>query len=248
MPIANRLLGLLLLFAVTQCAMAAKLELTSPIQQAALLELYTSEGCSSCPPADRWLSQFKSDPRLWQQIVPVAFHVDYWNYLGWKDRFSSNRYTQRQTGYKQHGHIKSAYTPGLVYNGREWRGWFGRRVLPTTRPDNIGVLKAMIDSNTIEAEFMPTRYLPSSLILNIALLAFDQASNIGAGENSGKKLSHDFVVVDWQQFPQSTTDKHYHWSLDGLPSRFPANATGIALWITSADDPTPLQAVGGYLK
>jgi len=61
---------------------------TSPSQQTTLLELYTSEGCSSCPPADQWLSTLKNNPRLWKEIIPVAFHVDYWNDLGWKDEFS----------------------------------------------------------------------------------------------------------------------------------------------------------------
>lgn len=55
---------------------------TSPVLRTTLLELYTSEGCSSCPPADRWLSTLKDDPRLWKEVVPIAFHVDYWNYLG----------------------------------------------------------------------------------------------------------------------------------------------------------------------
>jgi len=247
MPITNFLYVFLLFFAVTQSLYAEKLELSSSTQQTTLLKLYTSEGCSSCPSADLWLSKLKNDARLWQQIVPIAFHVDYWNYLGWKDRFSNKKHSQRQNNYKQHGNIESVYTPGLVYNGREWRSWFKRRTLPTSMPDNAGILKAVIEGNSFSAEFMPVRPQPSSLMLNIALLAFDQTNNISAGENSGKILNHDFVVINWQQYSQ-TSDKHHHWSLDGLPTRFPVNATGIALWVTSANDPTPLQAVGGYLK
>jgi len=247
MPIVDLLLRLMLFVAAIHGASAATLELASPVQQAALVELYTSEGCSSCPPADRWLSQFKNDPRLWKNIVPVAFHVDYWNHLGWKDRFSDAGYTQRQHGYERYGYLGFVYTPGLVFNGREWRGWFARQGLPATKPDNIGVLKVTIDDNGVTAEFKPLRSLPSSLILNIALLAFDQTSDVSAGENRGKKLVHDFVVVDWRQFPQETANDRYHWTLDGLPSRFPVSATGIALWVTSGNDPTPLQATGGYL-
>ena len=73
--------------AIANHATAASLTLSSQEQRTTLIELYTSEGCSSCPPADRWLSRLKDDPRLWKQIVPLAFHVDYWNYLGWRDRF-----------------------------------------------------------------------------------------------------------------------------------------------------------------
>src|SRR6476661_2706945 len=67
--------------------------------QNSLIELFTSEGCSSCPPAEKWLSAFKSNPDLWKKIVPVAFHVDYWNHLGWRDRVSTPEVTQRQQHY-----------------------------------------------------------------------------------------------------------------------------------------------------
>ena len=71
----------------------------SGVQQTGLLELYTSEGCSSCPPADRWLSSLKDDDGLWQELIPVAFHVDYWDYLGWRDRFAARDFSQRQRRY-----------------------------------------------------------------------------------------------------------------------------------------------------
>ena len=248
MPFANLLRSLSLLVAVAPGAGAATLELASPAERVALLELYTSEGCSSCPPADRWLSAFRNDPRLWQRIVPVAFHVDYWNHLGWPDRFSDARYTQRQHSCERYGHLGFVYTPGFVFDGREWRGWFERRALPNSRPDKVGVLKATIDADTLTAVFEPLSKLAEPLTLNVALLAFDQSSDVKAGENRGKELHHDFVVVDWRQFPQPTTEDGLHWTLDGLPDRFPVNASGIALWITAGDDPTPLQATGGYLK
>ena len=100
-------------------------------QQTRLVELYTSEGCSSCPPADRWLTRFKTRPDLWTVYVPVAFHVDYWNYLGWADRFSRKAHTRRQARYKRQGGVNSVYTPGFVINGYEWRGFFsGNASLP----------------------------------------------------------------------------------------------------------------------
>src|SRR5688572_1610666 len=95
--------------------------LQSPAQQVHLLELYTSEGCSSCPPADRWLSDLKDDPGLWKNFVPVAFHVDYWDHLGWKDKFARAAHTSRQRRYADEWGANTVYTPGLVLDGAEWR-------------------------------------------------------------------------------------------------------------------------------
>ena len=89
----------------------------------ALLELFTSEDCSSCPPADRLLPQLASlDPN----IIPLSFHVDYWNNLGWKDPFSSSEFSQRQQNYGRHFNLESIYTPQLVING-EFELLFGSR-------------------------------------------------------------------------------------------------------------------------
>jgi len=221
-------------------------EFSSPLEQTTLLELYTSEGCSSCPPADRWLSTYKQDARLWQQLVPVAFHVDYWNYLGWRDRFSDAHYSKRQYDYKRHRHLKAVYTPGLLHNGREFRGWRAGQEPVQQKPVTVGILKAVLNHQQALAEFTPTLPITSPLMLNVALLAFDQRSEVRAGENSGRVLSHDFVVVKLQQFRSSAGNTH-HWQLGDLLTEKPATATGIALWVTTADDPTPLQATGGWL-
>jgi len=89
----------------------------------ALLELFTSEGCSSCPPAETWLSGLRSAPGLWKEFVPASFHVDYWDYLGWRDPWASKIFSYRQRDYAQSWHSDSIYTPGFVLNGREWRSW-----------------------------------------------------------------------------------------------------------------------------
>ena len=104
-----------------------------------LVELFTSEGCSSCPPADAWISQLKESPDLWKKIVPVAFHVDYWNNLGWRDRFAKPEFTARQRRYVAAWGGDSVYTPGFVVNGKEWRDWFGNRVLWRERPAKVGI-------------------------------------------------------------------------------------------------------------
>ncbi len=98
-----------------------------------LIELYTSEGCSSCPPAEKWLSGFLKDPGLWTHRVPVAFHVDYWDRLGWKDKYASRENTLRQYRFRDEGAVKSIYTPGFLVNGQEWRGWFQGRSIDEVR-------------------------------------------------------------------------------------------------------------------
>ena len=88
----------------------------SGLESAPLLELYTSEGCSSCPPADRWLSsRVAADP----SFTALAFHVDYWDRLGWKDPFSSDAATARQNAYAKAWGTRRLYTPQMVVNGRE---------------------------------------------------------------------------------------------------------------------------------
>lgn len=234
----------LLLLTATHISNASALELSSPPQQITLLELYTSEGCSSCPPADHWLSRLKSDKRLWQRIVPVAFHVDYWNQLGWPDRFSDKRFSQRQRNYKLHNYLNVVYTPGFVKNGREWRGWFNKQALLTDNPDNVGVLMANLSKDNSTVEFKPSQPIHTSLLLNVALLGFDLTTNVVRGENSGLQLQHDFVVLDFSQHQQSVNKQGHHWQ---LPVINPTQASGIAIWVTLPNDPTPIQATGGFL-
>ena len=136
----KKLLLSAVLLVFVHAASAASLSLQSPINQVGLLELYTSEGCSSCPPADRWLSSLKDNPKLWKELVPVAFHVDYWDYIGWPDKFASSAYSKRQQRYARQQTINAVYTPGFVYNGAEWRQWFLRRFFDFPESMPAGVL------------------------------------------------------------------------------------------------------------
>ncbi len=236
----------LLVLAISHISTALAVEFSSSSQQATLLELYTSEGCSSCPAADHWLSQLKQDKQLWQQIVPVAFHVDYWNFLGWKDRFSQPAYSQRQRSYKQHGYLNVVYTPGFVKNGREWRGWFDKQPLRHNNND-VGILRANIDSKSKHVSFTPTTPAQGPLLLNVALLGFDLSSDIVNGENRGKRLEHDFVVLEFRQYQQNANQQGHHWQLEKNLLATSTEASGIALWLTRPNDLTPIQATGGLL-
>ena len=218
----------------------------SRLEQVSLLELYTSEGCSSCPPADLWLGKLTDHPSLWKQLVPIAFHVDYWDSLGWKDRFSRSEYSARQTRYVETGAIPFSYTPGFVLNGIEWRS--DRGIPAVIVEGNVGVLMATIGAQKVSVEYMPSRpVIGDTLIANIALLGFGLTSEIQSGENNGRRLAHDFVVLSLQQ-EVLIGDRGKYVAATSLPrSDIPAEQYAIALWVTAGDTQTPLQAVGGWL-
>ena len=232
---------------------ATAVEFSSTERQAVLIELYTSEGCSSCPPADHWLSTLKQDPRLWKQIIPIAFHVDYWNYLGWDDRFSTAANTQRQRQYSDRGYAKTVYTPGFFKNGREWRAWFRNRDLGNTEGKIVGPLKAKWENNKLYAIYTPQNPLREPLKLNVALLGMDIKNEIMGGENGGKTLLHDFVVLAIESYPAIRADKGLQWDITYSPSQIlldkksNSQQQALAMWITQTNDPTPIQAVGGLL-
>src|SRR5262249_16851954 len=98
----------------------------SGAQTNVLVELYTSEGCSSCPPADKWLTSL-AKPEMKGRVVPVAFHINYWDYIGWKDAYADARYTARQEDFAKATGAHSVYTPQVVLGGRDWRGWRAER-------------------------------------------------------------------------------------------------------------------------
>src|ERR1035437_6145664 len=124
---------------------------TSGPAHVALVELYTSEGCSSCLPAERWLAARRDDPGLWRDFVPVAFHVDYWNQLGWPDRFSTSEFTQRQYAIAAGWTSNSVYTPCFVRDGAEWRPAGERELRAGNAP--AGALALVLDGATLRAEF-----------------------------------------------------------------------------------------------
>ncbi|MDH5614701.1 MAG: DUF1223 domain-containing protein, partial [Gammaproteobacteria bacterium] len=111
---------------VCSSASAEPVTLVSGQGQKVLIELYTSEGCSSCPPAEKYLNTYRHNKELWHTYIPVAFHVDYWDYIGWKDRFASPSFSTRQRQHARERNVRSVYTPSFMVNGAGWQpGWFG---------------------------------------------------------------------------------------------------------------------------
>jgi hypothetical protein len=237
-----------LLFGTVVSAGAQSLHLESPGPRVSLLELYTSEGCSSCPPADRWISELRDDPRLWREVVPVAFHVDYWDYIGWRDRFASPAYGNRQRDYARNRHVGTVYTPGFVLAGKEWRSWFYRPVLKVDKGVEAGNLKLSVDGQRAQMKFTPSVPVSTELEMHVAILGFDLKTEVRSGENGGRTLEHDFVVLGYRSLP-TIRENSIHTASFILPEpRVASNRKAIAAWLSAPGDPSPIQVVGGWLN
>lgn len=243
--IKSRSLLLLIFF----CSVSqAEVVITSPTTQVSLLELYTSEGCSSCPPADRYLSELRTHSGLWTSLIPIAFHVDYWNYIGWEDRFSSPEYSARQRRYARSKNLKTVYTPGFLLNGEEWRSFFRLRKLNVDSDNEVGQLKLNIKDMELMAGFKPVKKMNNNkLILNIAVLGFDIKTDVKSGENHGKELKHDFTVLGYKTIPlyKNKTAYTVMTELPDIVETAPKMA--VSAWINKENDMTPVQAAGGWL-
>ncbi len=229
------------------CSNAAELSLISKAEQTGLLELYSSEGCSSCPPADKWLATFTDKPQLWRDVIPVAFHVDYWDDIGWKDRFASRAYTRRQHRYAREGATRAVYTPGFFYNGSEWRQWFESRELNFPVAKDSGVLRADISGGDIKIRFDSTEEIAGPVIINVVLLGFGLSTPVQAGENRGRELRHDFVALEHEQTELSNLNSTWTGTARLPTSKIKASRHGIAIWVSAFSQQRPLQAVGGWL-
>jgi len=169
---------------------------SSPDHRNAMLELYTSEGCSSCPPADEWLSRLKHI----DEIVPLAFHVTYWNYIGWKDPYGDPRYDNRQREISRHNSSSTIYTPQFVLDGKDYRSYrhFSEdvdKVVSQSAPVDLGI-SALVNGRQadvtmdINIENTPVK----DVAMYLAVYENNLSSQVKAGENRGRKLKHDFVV------------------------------------------------------
>ena len=171
------------------------------------MELYTSEGCSSCPPADGWLTSLAQRYTA-RQVVPLALHVDYWDYIGWKDPFAKREFSQRQRRLSQLQRAALVYTPQVLLQGADFPRWgssaFG---------DEVASINAQPSRASLELEITQVR--PAAFVLRASAAvsggtnAADAAlyvatyenrleSRIMAGENRGRVLHHDRVVLEWR--------------------------------------------------
>ena len=227
----------------------AEQQIESGEYKASVVELYTSEGCSSCPPADNFLSQLGNTQES-ELIIPLAFHVDYWDYIGWKDPYARNDYTRRQRVIARVNNQASIYTPEFVVDGAEARGsrtitdkvsaGYRSRAEADIRLKvsaiDAGKLTARVSIDTVSyaGEDTPEVYL--------AVFENSLSSRIEAGENRGKQLAHDFVVRHLSA-PQATGSGQQHDFALQLDSSWNVAKLGVTVVVKLRNSGRTLQAV-----
>lgn len=170
----------------------------------ALLELYTSEGCDSCPPTDRWFSTLPQRGHTPQHLLALAFHVDYWNYLGWKDPYAKATWSARQRAANHRNKARFVYTPQLLLDGADYRRGllrenFAERLAGINRQKPGAQIRMSIDAGNDRQHLQGLVKIDNGAALKtaqtyIAIYENNLVSDVVAGENRGKKLHHDFVV------------------------------------------------------
>jgi hypothetical protein len=215
----------------------------------ALVELYTSEGCSSCPPADRWLSSL-SQRYASGTLVPLALHVDYWDYIGWKDPYGRREFSLRQRKLTQLQRLALVYTPQVMLQGRDFRGWAGKGFDEAVDRINRQPARARIKLELfpakasgldveVNAELMQPAEDP---VLYLAAYQSRLESRVTAGENRGRILTHDYVVLEWLGPYALTPRLVERRTLPLLPGATAANS-GAAAFVQSRRTGEVLQAL-----
>jgi hypothetical protein len=191
--------------AITACATAtlaqqSQCSVASGPTVTPVVELYTSEGCSSCPPADKWASSLKG-----QGVVVEAFHVGYWDYIGWVDRFATPAYTQRQRDVAARNKLRSIYTPQAVLNGQDLPNWGGP--IAGREPARANIALRQLGPDQFEASVTPLAALqpPPPWSAYWTVTEHGHNSRVQAGENAGEFLKHDFVVRQYTPAGDYTT-------------------------------------------
>jgi hypothetical protein len=226
---------------------SSALEFNSGESKVRLIELYTSQSCSSCPPAETWLSNLKNSDKLWTEFIPISFHVSYWNHLSWKDSFSKQEFSNRQREY--HRVIRGGvYTPQVVLDGKDFRKW--RNINANSfsksriKPGNLNV---SIDKDLKTAK-LSFNYKKKSegLICYGAYIEGGHSSKITSGENEGKKIRQDFIVIDLVNKMAKKNKRKFTCSLD-LKVRKNQKESGLVFWLINKKTYEVVQVAGGKL-
>jgi hypothetical protein len=249
-----RLALLLAIAALAAPAQAAQCQARSGTHTTALVELYTSEGCDSCPPADRWLQGLAGRGLAPQRVVPLSLHVNYWDYIGWKDPYAQQRFSDRQRKLAQVMRARIVYTPQVMLQGQDFRRWgssgaFDEAVARiNARPPGASIALALgpgqRDSLAVElrAELLD-RGQEADAGLYLATYENKLVSRVSAGENRGRTLAHDYVVFEWLgpiAFVEGRIDERRELPL--LPGAVPAHS-GVAAFVQNRRTAEVLQAL-----
>lgn len=240
-----RILVLASLFSCSALA-ADSIVVSSGDKQTAVVELYTSEGCSSCPPADRWLSQLIEIPKDELDVLALAFHVDYWDYLGWKDRFSSATYTSRQRQLGANNLQRTIYTPEFFVNGMEARG--ASNILDKIRQANQQQspldlrLTVSRDKTDLLLELQSPGERDTIGQIHHRYLVYENnlSTDVKRGENSGEVLKHAQVVRYMSKARSLREQNRYRIEID---PDWQLEHVGVAVLVTSPGNRHYLQAL-----
>jgi hypothetical protein len=218
------------------------------------VELYTSEGCDSCPPADRWLSGLGAQGYVPGRVVPLSLHVDYWDYIGWKDPYARREFSSRQRKLTQLQKLAIVYTPQVMLQGRDFRSWGSAAFDEAVARINgqkakarlelkIGSLKKESIGLEATAELLDAAQKDEA-VLYLAAYENKLASAVTSGENRGRTLAHDYVVLEWQgpfQFGPGLRRSERR-ELPLLPKAVPANS-GVVGFVQNRRTAEVLQAL-----
>ena len=252
---AMRALPIVLMLSLSQPVLAGgQCVAQSGAGTTALVELYTSEGCSSCPPADRWLSGLGSRGYVPGRVVPLSLHVDYWDYIGWKDPYAKGEFSGRQRKMSALQRQAFVYTPQVMLQGEDFRGWGGSAFERAIERINAQPAKAQISLEIASVGKRAISVQARAQVLDASqradaalyLAAYENklASQVTAGENRGERLQHDYVVLEWQgplPFSSGSTLSAAR-DLPLLPKAVPAHS-GVAAFVQNRRTGEVLQAL-----
>src|SRR5437899_1342401 len=199
------LLAIFLATGVCLSLLLAKTPQTGEPRKAVVVELFTSEGCSSCPPADELLGHLRQDLAGKNiQVIPLGFHVDYWNSLGWKDRFSSADFSHRQEQYARSLRVDGPYTPQMIVDGAHEfvgnsAGEAQRAVRYAANQPEIAVVKiSAAGTDQLQVQVKAPASAGDAGVL-LVLTEDNLTTKVGSGENGGRTLHHAAVVREFRQ-------------------------------------------------
>lgn len=226
-----------LFFTLLISSSAFSFEFKSPKSQVKLIELYSTQSCSSCPPAQNRVNKLKANSNVFKDFIPVVFHVDYWDYLGWKDPYSSKKHTSRQRNYVSRWRGDTMYTPMFVMNGKEHRG----RMNLTLGASMPGELKAKLEGDRIKIDLSKIKAKVSKV--HVAYLGHGIKTKVKAGENSGKNLPQEFLVLEHKTYKPKQSELF----IKKIMPQSASEKLSFVVWLEDIRGDY-LQATGGYIN